>query len=187
MRKVIITLLAIITVLCLPSCQKKESGQLNVEDIRAICELSTVKCYYNNVGEYKKSKDNIFQKDRKMWIEYEGIAVLGVDMSKLEIEVNGNNVNIKMPEAEILSIHPNRATLNEKSYVVSSDGWLFKNKITTEDQEAGITQGEEEMKKAIKGNAALFLMAETKAKNLIENYITEISKAIGTEYTINWN
>ena len=34
-------------------------------------------------------------------------------------------------QAEILSIHPKKETLNEKSYIASEDGFLFKNKITT--------------------------------------------------------
>ena len=44
-----------------------------------------------------------FQKDRKMWIEYEGEAVLGIDMSKLGVQIKNDSVDISMPKAEILS------------------------------------------------------------------------------------
>lgn len=186
MKRIFSILLVLVMVLSLSACGKKSDAELKVEDIHAICELATIKCYYNNVAQIDKKKDNIFQKDRKMWIEYEGEAVLGIDMSKLEIKISEDSVDITMPKAEILSIQPKRETLNEKSYVASADGFLFKNKITTEDQETAITKGQTEMEKAINENSALFTQAENKAKELIENYITKLSEIIGKEYTINW-
>lgn len=186
MKRIISILLVLVTILCLSSCGKKSDAELKVEDIHAICELATIKCYYNNVAQIDKKKDNIFQKDRKMWIEYEGEAVLGIDMSKLEIKINDDSVDITMPKAEILSIQPKKETLNEKSYVASADGFLFKNKITTEDQEKAITKGQTEMENAINSNPALFTKAENKAKELIENYITKLSEIIDKDYTINW-
>ena len=186
MKRIFSILLILVIVLSLSSCEKKSNAELKVEDIHAICELATIKCYYNNVAQIEKKKDNIFQKDRKMWIEYEGEAVLGIDMSKLEIQIKNDSVDISMPKAEILSIKPNRKTLNEKSYVASADGFLFKNKISTEDQEKAITKGQTEMEKAINGNSALFAMAENRAKELIENYITKLNEIINKDYTINW-
>lgn len=187
MKRIFATLLVLLTMFSLASCGQKKEAVLNVEDLRAICELSTIKCYYNTVAQIEKKKDNIFQKNREMWVEYEGEAVLGIDMSKLKIEVNGNEVNITIPKAEILSIHPKRETLNDKSYVVSEDRQLlFKNKITTEDQEEAIKKGQAEMEEAIKGNTALFINAENKAKELIKNYIDELSEINGKEYAINW-
>ena len=170
----------------LSSCSKKNEGELRVEDLHAICELATIKCYYNNVAQIEKKKNNIFQKDRKMWIEYEGEAIIGINLAKLEIEIGNESVNITMPEAEILSISPIKETLNENAYVASADGWLFKNKITTEDQEEAVSKGQLEMENAIKENPALFRKAENKAKELIENYIKNLSETIGKEYTINW-
>ena len=186
MKKLFCILLILSLILCLSSCGKKTDAELNTEDIRAICELATIKCYYNNVATVNKEKDNFFQKERKMWIEYEGEAVLGIDMSKLEIEIKDSTVEITMPKAEILSITPLAKTLNEDSYVVSADGFLFKNKITVEDQEAAITKGQIEMENAIINNPGLFIKAETKAKELIENYVNNLGEIIGQEYTINW-
>ena len=186
MKRIISIILVLITVICVSSCGKKPEAELKVEDIHAICELATLKCYYNNVAQIEKKKDNIFQKDRKMWIEYEGEATLGIDISKLEIKINDDKVKITMPEAEILSIRPIKETLNEKSYIASADGFVFKNKITTEDQEEAVTKGQAEMEEAIKENSALFTKAENKAKELIENYITNLGDIIGKEYTISW-
>lgn len=186
MKRILSILLILVSLFCLSSCAKEKSAELKIEDIHAICELATIKCYYNNVAKIEKKKNNIFQKDRKMWIEYEGEAVIGIDMSKLKIEVANDTVNITMPKAEILSIKPKDGTLNKNSYVTSQDGFIFKNKITTEDQEAAITKGQTEMKKSINKNSALFTKAEDKAKELIENYITQLSNIIGRKYVIKW-
>jgi copper chaperone CopZ len=42
------------------------------------------------------------------------------------------------------------------------------------------------MENAIKNNTALFIKAENKAKELIQNYITKLSEIIDKDYTINW-
>lgn len=186
MKRVLSIFLVLITAFCLSSCGEKNTTELKVEDIHAICELATIKCYYNNVAKIVKKKDNILQKDREMWIEYEGEAILGINMDKVEIEILGDNINITMPKAEILSIKPNKKTLNKKSYVISEDGVIFKNKITTEDQEEAVKKGQKEMKKAINNNTSLFTQAENKAKELIENYITKLCEITESEYTINW-
>ena len=180
----LITLLALLLSLC--ACGAKKPSMLHEEDIRAICELATVKCYYNNVAKIEKEASFFLQRDRKMWIEYEGEAIIGVDMNKMEISVQGNTVTIRMPAAEILSIQPLESTLNEDSYICSQDGWLFKNEITTEEQMEAINQGQEEMREAVEGNRSLFLKAEAQAKTLIENYIHQLGEITGREYSINW-
>lgn len=121
-----------------------------------------------------------------MWIEYEGVARIGIDMSELTISISGNSITMTMPKAEILSIKPNEETLNEKSYVTSDDGWLIKNPITAEDQQKAITEGQKEMETALLNNTGLFERAEKRAKELIESFITQMSKTIGQEYTIVW-
>ena len=131
-------------------------------------------------------KDNIFQKERKMWIEYEGVASIGIDMSEIKTKIVGKTVTITMPKAKVLSIGINKETLNQKSYVYSSDGIIFKNKITTEEQEEGIKKGQETMQKTIEGNTNLFVQAESRAKELIENYINKLGDIGGVVYTINW-
>lgn len=186
MKKIIVMIVLVLCVSSLLACSPKNDETLRVEDIRAVCELATLKCYYNNVAQIEKKADNIFQKDRKMWIEYEGEAVIGVDMAKVEIQISGNAVKITMPNAEILSIKPITKSLTEDSYICSADGWLVKNKITTEDQEKAINKGQEEMKNAVLGNQGLFLKAEERAKELIKNYITKLGEAIGKDYTIEW-
>ncbi len=186
MKKLLCLLLVLSITLFVAGCNSESSAELNADDIHAICELATIKCYYNNVAQVEKKKDNIFQKNRKLWIEYEGEAVLGINVSDLEIKINNDTVTITNPKAKILSINPRKETLNEKSYVASADGLIFKNKITTEDQEEAIKKGQAEMEKSIKNNSALFKKAEDKAKELIQNYIIKIGKLAGKQYKINW-
>lgn len=183
MKKCVAVILLLVLVLSLCACNQEQPVPLREEDIRAICELATLECFYNNVAKIEKEADNIFQKDRTMWIEYEGKATIGIKMSDVVIQVSGNTVNITMPDAEILSTD---YTFTEDSYVASADGWLWPNKISTEDQQAGVIEGQEAMKESIKNNTALFLKAEDRAKELIENYITQLGEAAGVEYTINW-
>ena len=178
----VLLLLAVIFGLC--ACAQKNGTPLREEDIRAICSLATLECFYNNVAKIHKKADNIFQKDRTMWIEYEGKATIGVDMSEVIINISGNTVNITMPAAKVLSID---FTINEEDYVVSVDGWLWPNKITAQDQQAAVDEGQKAMKEAIESSKELFLKAETRAKELIENYIQKLSSVVNQEYTIVWN
>lgn len=188
MKRIIALLSAIILLIVITSCgdNDKTKPALKEEDIRAICELSTLKCYYNNVASIEKKKENFLQKDRKMWIEYEGVATIGVDMSKIEINVSEQKVDVIMPKAQVLSIMPVKETLNEKSYVVSEDGVIFKNKITTEDQEKAIVKGQKEMEEMINSNSELFLRAEIRAQELIENYVDKLGELIGVEYEVSF-
>lgn len=184
MKRVVVIALLLVILCSLSACAQKKTEELQVEDIRAICELATLDCYYNNVAKINKEADNIFQVDRTMWIEYEGKATIGIKMSDVDIEVAGDTVSIKIPDAEVLSTD---YTFKEDSYIASSDGWIWPNKISTEDQEAGVIEGQEAMKEAIENNKALLLKAEERAKELIENYITKLGEASGEEYTIKWS
>ena len=176
----------LIVALMLCSCSSENTASLNEDDAKAICELATLKCYYNNVAIAKKEKENIFQKDRELWIEYEGVATIGFDMTKLALKTNEDKVTVTLPKPELLGLEVNKETLNEKSYVASSDGVIFKNKITSEEQQKAIDNAQKQMEKTVSENKLLFHQAETRAKELITNYINQIGKVTNTEYTIEW-
>lgn len=184
MKRIVAIVLLVAVILSLSACTKKKAQPLSEEDIRAICELATLECYYNNVAKIDKKADNIFQKDRKMWIEYEGKATIGIKMNDVVIKISGDVVNITMPKAEILSTD---YTFNENSYISSADGWFVKNEVSTEEQQAAVIAAQDAMKQAILANEGLFLKAEARAKELIENYITQLGEVTGQEYTVKWN
>ncbi len=183
-RIIAFILLIIVTLLSVASCQKKDV-EIKEDDIKAIGELASLECYYNNVAKTTK-KGGILTKDRELWIEYEGVAKLGVDMKECKVEVKNDKVIISMPAAKIFSINPKAETLTEDSYYYSEDGFLFKNKITSEEQNDAIEEGQAEMRKAIEDNKGLLEKAENRCKNLIENYINKISDASGVKYEIVW-
>lgn len=188
--KYIIALILVFCILCLCSCstQLKEPDE---EQIKAICELTTLKCYYNNVAKSTKEKgtgwSHLLEKDRKFWIEYEGFAEIGIDMNEVSMSIVENNITITMPSAELLNLGIATETLNEDSYITSKDSWWNKNKITSEEQQAAIGNAQKKMRETVLQNKALFNRAENEAKVLIENYIKNLGEMSGMEYNIIWN
>ncbi len=160
----------------------------NLSQIQNICELATLECYFRNVAKSVKEKGTGIshwgEKDRTFWIEYTGIAKIGIDMAKVTMQVDGTNVMITLPEAEILSYKVDEIT--EASYITSPDSWFNKNPITAEEQTAAVEEAQAEMKSNVENNSALFIRAQDRAKKLIENYITQLGEASGVEYHIIW-
>jgi len=189
MMKLIKIVSLIITVsIVLAGCNSKQVNvnEPDVAQIRAICNLATLECYYHNVAKSDKTADSWFQTDRKFWIEYTGIAKIGIDMSKVSMEIDGNNITVTIPEAELLDIDICEESLNEDSYIQSADGFIIKNKITADDQTAAIKDAQSKMAESVKSNNTLMINAQERAKDLIENYINRMGELSGIEYKINW-
>lgn len=125
-------------------------------------------------------------RDRKFWIEYTGIANLGIDMSKVDMTMDGTNIKITIPNAKILSISIDKDSLNDDSFMTSQDGFINKNEITAEDQTEAIDKAQKKMEQTVKENSALLASAQERAKTLIENYINQLGDAAGEKYTIEW-
>lgn len=176
---------------CGCSLQKVESEpKPNISSIRSICELATLECYYNNVAKSTKEKNNgiagIGEKERKFWIEYTGVAKIGIDMSEISIEIIENTIRIALPDAKLLSTKIDEKSLNENSYFLSEDGTFNKNKITATDQSAAIQNAQQQMEEEIKGNILLLQTAKERAKKLIENYIRNFCSMCDVSYDIEW-
>lgn len=88
-----------------------------------------------------------------------GVVTLGIDMTKANIKIDGVNVDVTIPEAEILSISIDNKTLDENSYISSEDG-IWKNRITADEQTESIKKAQEEMKDQVNKNTSLFLNAQ---------------------------
>ena len=82
MKKMIALLLALAALLGCTACGQKEEAttvEPDVAEMRAICELSTMDCYYHNVAKYfekdaQKGFLGIGKKDKRFWIEYSGVV-----------------------------------------------------------------------------------------------------------------
>ena len=77
----------------------------DLAQIRSICDLATLECYYHNVAKSTKEKGSglahLGEKERKFWIEYTGVVKIGIEMSDVKMDVNGTSVQITIPGAKI--------------------------------------------------------------------------------------
>ena len=167
MKKMIALLLALAALLGCTACGQKEEAptvEPDVAEMRAICELSTMDCYYHNVAKYfekdaQKGFLGIGKKDKRFWIEYSGVVQMGIDASLVKIEVEDMRVTITIPEAKVLKCTVDSESLSQNSYIVDENSAKVK---------------------------ALLANAQQRAKSLLEEYIKNIGEAVGKEYKIDW-
>ena len=168
--------------------QKKEE-EADFSAISSVCELATLKCYYHNVAKSEKPAGtgiwHFGEKDRQFWIEYTGTVKLGIDMSKVQMKVNGTDVTVTIPEAEVQQVNVDDDSYNSDSYIFSEDG-INKNEITAEDATGAVENARNEMIKTAEENTALLVNAQERAKKMIENYIMQLGEKTGTDYQITW-
>lgn len=198
MKKLIAWLLVLVCVLpVLCGCGGDESGtkpegfmtRPDIGQIRSICSLATLECYYHNVAKAVKPAESgithIGEKDRTFWIEYTGIAKIGVELAEVTMQMEKEKIVITMPDAKLISINVDKSTFNEDSFVISEDGWN-KNKITSEDQTLALKAAQENMKNEAENDRMLLLTAQSRAMKLIEKYIEQLGILSGTDYQVVW-
>ena len=143
MKKMIALLLALAALLGCTACGQKEEAptvEPDVAEMRAICELSTMDCYYHNVAKYfekdaQKGFLGIGKKDKRFWIEYSGVVQMGIDASLVKIEVEDMRVTITIPEAKVLKCTVDSESLSQNSYIVVENSapkacWKSTSKIS---------------------------------------------------------
>lgn len=188
MKKRFIALLSV-PVLLLSACgSSEEKAPLtpDVSQMKTICELSVMDCYYHNVAKFydKDAEKFLFwTKDKEFWIEYSGIVRLGVDVDQVAVAVNGNTVTVTLPEAKVLGCKVDPDSLSEDSYIVA-DGSAS---ITADDQTAAFAAAQKDMEDSAAEDTVLLSMARDRARQLLENYIQNLSDMTGQSYTIEWN
>ncbi len=172
------------------SCAKTKE-QINAikpqsSQIKYICELATMECYYHNVAKYteKDAQGILFWKKYKhFWIEYSGVVKIGIDVSLVTVEVEEDSVTISMPDAKVLDTKVDKNSLTKASYIV--DGKSAK--ISAEDEIKAFEYAQEKMMKAASEDKALLASAQQRAQILLEEYVANIGNIVGKEYTIKWN
>lgn len=160
----------------------------DLTQVRAICNLATLETYYHNVAKIEKSAgsgiSHWFEKDRKLWIEYTGTAKIGIDMSKVNMQINEENITVTLPKAQLLSIDIKE--ISEESYMYSNDSWINKNEFTPEEETEAINIAQNKMKTNVENNSQLLLNAQSRAKDLIEQYLIQIGEWTDINYEITW-
>ena len=185
--------LIIITFLltCLIGCNKNETLSENMRKIKLTGDLVTYQAYYHNVLEYDKEAGDgilhIFEKDRRLFAEYTGTIKYGIDLSKVKIEVKGNDINVTIPKAQVIG-EPNidKDDFKPENFIESKDGWINPNPITADDISMAFSQAQQEMKTNAENDEKLLSMAQKRAKGILEENIREFSGLSDKEYNINW-
>ena len=162
----------------------KAVPQLN--SIKSICKLATLKCHYNNIAKSTKAPGtglmHVGEKERSFWIKYSGVAEISFDVEKILMEQNGTDITITLPPPNV------KCTPDPDSFdnIQSEDAFFKKNPITASDQTAAISKAEKNMATSVRNNRSIISTAEAQAQELIENYIVQIGSLTGTEYHITW-
>lgn len=195
LRNMIISVLLIAAVLVLTAAiysggaDKKTHEIADIASVDKICELATLKCYYHDVAEYEKQAEGIFKYRpfkygyKKVWIEYDGIVDVGIDVSDVQINEPDRKgiVRIYVPDAKILSVSADKDTMSEPL----ADKGIFT-KITAEDKNKAFADAQATMQKNAEADAGMLAQAKNNAKELLEQYVINVGEQTGKTYKVEW-
>lgn len=189
-RKIIrLAVFCLVVCMLFSACGKKEEApkeDLSLTQMKSICELATLKCYYHNVAKITKEKDVLWwDTTAELWIEYSGIVKLGVDITNLDMQVDGNQVTITMPKAKVLSCQVDQTSLDKDSYYTNREG-LGAEKINADDQTEAIKTAQENMLENVQSDESLLQQAEQRAQELLEQYVKNVGNAMGKTYEVSF-
>lgn len=189
MKKLRLTLICVMVLLSLTACGKTGMNSASMEpktsQMKAICELAVMDCYYHNVAKFTEEDAEgilLWKKDKNFWIEYSGVVTLGIDASLVKVEVSGSEVSITIPSASVLNCTVDSSSLTEDSFIVAKNSA----KIQAEDEVYAFEAAQTYLEQTAAADTALLANAQQRAQELLEEYITNIGKAVGQEYTIKW-
>ena len=194
MKKIMNCVLTFALLLTMAGCssgkkeEKKPEQTIEITEMREIAELATVDCYFHNVAKSDRELNPEWyefweKKNMRFWVEYEGIVTIGIDVSKLRVEVSDDNVvTITLPEAVVLDAIVSEDSLNADSFYFDPNA----KRPSPEEQTEAFRQAQTEMMNAAEKNQTLLANARSNAKELLKNYVKSIGEAVGVEYTIVW-
>lgn len=189
MKKLLVLFLAIAVAFGAAGCsepeQKEPVIESQVSQMKSICELAVMECYYHNVAKFMEEDAESFlwwTKDKHFWIEYSGIVTLGIDVSLVNIEVNDCEITITLPEAQVQSCKVDSASLTENSYIVDKNSAA----VTAEDEILAFEEAQRKLEETASKDKALLAEARQRAQSLLEDYVENISKNVDKEYYIRW-
>lgn len=192
MKKKIISILCVgMLLLSLNGCKSMEkeekSAQINLQQMQEICQLATLECYYHNVAKSDTSKRVLWwNTNKKLWIEYTGIVKMGIDVSKVSMEVEDDDtVVITLPNAQILGCKVDEDSLTEDSYYIEKQG-LGVGDITADIQTNAFQEAQKNMREVAENDTTQLFQARQRAKSLLESYVKNIGNVIGKDYKIEW-
>lgn len=195
MKKLLSIFLVLSLLFALAGCNSKPKEEpqkvetkIEEEEMRAIANLATVDCYFHNVAKSDKEMNPAWyqfweKKNMRFWVEYDGKVTIGIDVTKVKVDVGENNVvTITIPNAVVLD-----ATVNPES--LTSESFYFDPKTkkpSPEEQTEAFRQAQNNMKETAEKNPILMAKAKSNAKELLKNYVNSVGEAVGVQYTIEW-
>lgn len=191
MKKLISIILLVAMCLSLAACSDSKSNdnakplEPQVTQMKYICELATMQCYYHNVAKYfeKDASGALWwKKDRKFWVEYSGIVTIGIDASLVTMTIDGDAVTITIPPAKVFKCKVDEKTLSKDSFIVARDSAA----VEAEHQSEAFKSAQAKMREAAEKDTALLASAQQRAQKLLEDYVANIGNSIGKTYTIKW-
>lgn len=181
-------LLVVTALVVFPKLKDNTTNLVEFSSVDKICELATLRCYYHNVAEYEKQPDGFFRYGlfqygyKKLWMEYNGIVEVGIDVSKVQVnppDINGV-VEIYVPEAQIVGISSDENSIN----TITDTGVLTS--ITTKEKSDAFSKAQADMRESAQNDHSILLQAHNNAKSLLRQYIINVGEQLGQQYTVRW-
>lgn len=199
----VLFLAVVIAILLIPGKQDDTKARpwTETSSISEICELATLRSYYHNVvvheeipgGAAKVISDiltwpfNQILKTgyKQFWLEYSGIIEAGIDMKADRIRIKSPDENgvieIYLPEARVLNVDA-----DESSFSAPLDETGLFTSITARERAEAYAAAQDAMRKEAENDQQLMRRATTNARILIEQYIINLGKELGANYTVRW-
>lgn len=189
MKKFIALLLTAFLIISCTACgessENKKITEPKVSQMKSICELAVMDCYYHNVAKYNEKNASgwwLWTQDKEFWIEYSGIVTLGVDVSLVSMEIDGDNITITIPPATVQNCEVDESALTKDSYIVAQNSA----EVTAEDEVMAFGEAQKKLEETAAADKNLLAEAQQRTQILLEDYIKNIGNTVGKEYTINW-
>lgn len=180
-----VTLLAIAAILLagwLVFRPDNKTDKSNLFNIEMISELTTLECRYHNVAVRDKEGNWLTVGKQYVWFEYDVIVDVGIDIHEVRIENPTENgvVKIYLPPAKILGAAEDKATISKP---VCDLGAFTE--LTADEERQIINEGIQRLKNDKKTQDVID-QAYNSAKNVLEQYVINVGKLIGEDYTVEW-
>lgn len=194
MKKIVNIILITLICISFSACSNPKETEHNenyhnvepqITQMKSICELATMQCYYHNVAKYFEEDVSgilLWKKDRKFWVEYSGIVTIGIDISTLSINIHDECVTITIPSAKVLNCKVDEETLNKDSFIVAKDSA----KVEAEHQIKAFGEAQSKMREAANNDTVLLSNAQQRVQKLLEDYVNNIGDFVGKSYKIEW-
>ncbi len=194
MKKLFSVFLTFVILISCAGCNKSgntsttadnEAVAPQMSQVKAICELGVMECYYHNVAKFTQEKAESFlwwSKDKHFWIEYSGIVKFGIDMSLLNMKIDGTNITITLPEAKILDCKVDSSSLTRDCFIIDKDSAA----ITADDEIQAFASAQENLLRTASEDKMLMMKAQERVQLLIQDYINNLGTTLGTRYSVLW-